>query len=302
MKRHVALLLVASATPALAQPVTQPEHAPCAVEIVHAPAAVRTAIERWVSAEPRCNKHLEVRVVPTAGGFYLLARDDQGQVRERVVPDAQSVAVLVVSWAVDDSLPSTIASAPVAETEPATPVEIAPPARHAPSRQVDDSPELDLHVGQRSHRGEHHALMLGGLTAPDGALGARGQLDVLSLHRWTLGISGVWLPGDHDAPRADMSTLRSSSRLGVYAGRSVALGPIELSAQIGAGAAIESRALMDRRDTTAVRPFGEASLLVTVPLGSRVGLVAGPVVDVEPPHDDVSALNASLFFGLRIGL
>jgi hypothetical protein len=293
VKRHLALLLVATAAPAVAQPVTQPEHAPCAVEIVHAPAAVRATIESWVRAEPRCNKHLEVRVVPTAGGFYLLARDDQGQVRERVVPDAQSVAVLVVSWAADDSLPSPI---------PATPVEIAPPARHAPLRQLDDSPELDLHAGPRTRQGAHHALMLGGITAPDGALGARGQLDVLALGDWTLGFSGAWLPGDHDAPRADMSTLRSSSRLGVYVGRSVELGPLELRAQLGAGAAIEARALMAGGDTTAVRPFGEASLLVTVPLGSRVGLVAGPVVDVEPPHDDVSALNASLFFGLRIGL
>ena len=302
MNRHLALLLLTSATPAVAQPVTEPEHAPCAVEIVHAPTAVRATIESWVHAEPRCNKHLEVRVVPTAGGFYLLARDDQGHVRERVVLDAQSVAVLVVSWAADDSLPSTIPAAPVTERAPATPVELAPPTRHAPSRQLDDSPELDLRTGQRPRRGEPHALMLGGVTAPDRALGARGQLDVLRLGRWDLGISGGWLPGDHDAPRADMSTLRSASRLGMYVGRSVQLGPLDVRAQLGMGAAIESRSLMEGGDTTTVRPFGEASLLVTLPLAARVGLVGGPILGVEPPHDDVSAVHASLFFGVRIGL
>jgi len=302
MKRLLALLLVTSATPAIAQPVPPPEPAPCAVEIVHAPAAVRATIESWVRAEPHCTKHLEVRVVPTAGGFYLLARDARGHVRERVVPDAQSVAVLVVSWAADDSLPATIPAAPVTERAPATPVAIAPPARYAPLRELDDSPELDLHTGKRPRRREHLALMLGGVTAPDGALGARGQLDVLALRHWTLGISGAWLPGDHDAPRAGMSTLESSSRLGVEVGHTFQLGPLALRAQLGAGAAIESRRLMDGGDTTEGRPFAAASLFVTLPLASRVGLVAGPIVDVESPHDDVSGIDASVFFGLWIGL
>jgi hypothetical protein len=76
----------------------------CAVNIVRAPADVRAVVERWVQAEPKCNAKLEIRIVPTEGGLYLLARDDSGRVRERVVPDAQSAGVLVASWVAADSL------------------------------------------------------------------------------------------------------------------------------------------------------------------------------------------------------
>src|SRR4051812_3641665 len=93
---------------AVAQPVTQPEREPCKVTIALAPTDVREEIEAWVRAEPRCERELEVRVVPTDDGLYLTARDPGGHVRERIVPDAQSAAVLVVSWMADDSLGPTL--------------------------------------------------------------------------------------------------------------------------------------------------------------------------------------------------
>ena len=89
-----ACFLLALAGTAVAQPVTHPEHEPCLVTIAYAPDDVRAEIETWVKAEPRCDRQLEVRVVPTEAGLYLFARDSEGHVRERVVPDARSAAVL----------------------------------------------------------------------------------------------------------------------------------------------------------------------------------------------------------------
>lgn len=47
---------------------------------------------------------LEVRVVPTDGGYYLFARDDRGFTRDRLVPDGATAGALVASWMADDSI------------------------------------------------------------------------------------------------------------------------------------------------------------------------------------------------------
>ena len=101
--------------------IAAPLHAdPCAVQIARAPDEIRAEIERWLAREASCNVALEVRVVPTEGGYYLLARDDHGRVRERVVPDGASAGVLIASWANDDELdddhPDGDEPAPVATT------------------------------------------------------------------------------------------------------------------------------------------------------------------------------------------
>src|SRR4051812_33596116 len=106
MRTLIPLTVLATAGSAVAQPIVAPE--PCSVSIARAPDDVRAEIDHWVRAEPRCNASLEVRVVPTDGGYYLFARDNRGRVRERVVPDARSAGVLVASWVADD----TIAVAP----------------------------------------------------------------------------------------------------------------------------------------------------------------------------------------------
>ena len=74
VSRVLALIAVCAPSPAFAQPVTHPERGPCKVVIALAPDAVRTEIEAWVRAEPRCEHELEVRVVPTQDGYYLSAR------------------------------------------------------------------------------------------------------------------------------------------------------------------------------------------------------------------------------------
>lgn len=295
-----ALLLAAASPAAFAQPVIEPPPAHgCSVDVAHAPAEVRAAIESWVRAEPRCDKHLEVRVVPTAGGFYLLARDDQGRVRERVVPDAQSVAVLVTSWAADDTIPAAPAPPP--------PVEVVPPraplVRH-PALQLDDdrAGELDLlGGGLRARPGTRHPIMLGGLAAPDGAFGIRGQIDVGNRGAWVLGISGAALDGGAGGHGDQMrGGSRDRSELDVFLGRSTKVGPLTIRAQLGLGAAVTHRGDMDTGPRIA--PNAEASVLATMPLTARIGLIGGPILDVTRGRDDHPDATPRVFLGVQVGL
>lgn len=172
--------LVLTPSLALAQPVTHPGDVGCRVDVVLAPDSVRRAIESWVAAEPRCAEQLEVRVVPTEGGYYLSARDGSNRVRERIVPDAQSAAVLVVSWMADDSLDPTL-------PEPTPPV-----ALRAPMPAFDlPEPVVELAVRHRrlERSAREHWLSLGALASGNG-LGARGQLDMLRGEHWMVGAGG----------------------------------------------------------------------------------------------------------------
>ncbi|HUS26877.1 MAG TPA: hypothetical protein VMZ53_00155 [Kofleriaceae bacterium] len=72
---------------------------PCSVNIARAPDGVRDVVAKWVLAEHDCGPALEVRIVETPDGLYVLARDEAGRTHERVVPDAQTAGVLVASWA-----------------------------------------------------------------------------------------------------------------------------------------------------------------------------------------------------------
>ncbi|HET9989195.1 MAG TPA: hypothetical protein VFQ65_11760, partial [Kofleriaceae bacterium] len=105
----------------------------CSVNIVRAPDPVRQTIERWLANE-HCTLALQVRIIPTEGGLYVLATDEHGRVRERIVPDAQSAGVLIASWAADDGLGGAAPPPGIAEGAPpvAPPVPMAPPPMAAP--------------------------------------------------------------------------------------------------------------------------------------------------------------------------
>src|SRR5688572_26737906 len=147
----VVLVLVAVAGTAAAQPVTRPEHDPCNVTIAVAPAEVRAEIEAWVRAEPRCERELEVRVLPADEGLYLQARSRDGRVRERVVPDAQSAAVLVVSWMADDSLGPTYPEEERAAlfVPPVQPDQLEIPLAISPPGLVDGAPRVHANGARR---------------------------------------------------------------------------------------------------------------------------------------------------------
>jgi hypothetical protein len=119
---------LAAAQPAAAPPPPAPA-APgtCSVTIVRAPDGVRQTIEQWLARE-HCTVALQVRIIPTEGGLYLLATDEHGRVRERIVPDASSAGVLIASWAADDGLGGATPGPP----PPSAPAPMAPPAPIAP--------------------------------------------------------------------------------------------------------------------------------------------------------------------------
>ncbi len=155
--------------------------APCEVAIARAPDEVRDAIETWVRAEPRCSTQLEIRVVPTQGGYYLFARDPAGHVRERIVPDAQSAGVLVASWVAED-VPG------VEETV----IEIVPPA----TITIDAGPLPAMVVDRVVAKAEPSPrttrwLTLGGMVRMEGGGGGgfRAELDVVSRGNWSAGLS-----------------------------------------------------------------------------------------------------------------
>ncbi len=287
-----------TAAPAAAQPVTHPEPAPCAVTFAYAPEAVRAEIEAWVRAEPRCVRQLELRVVPRDGGLYLVGRDSDGHVRERVVPDAQAAAVLVVSWIADD----TVAPSPVAVAPPSPPQEAPavalPPSSPLPSSPLPALPRLggdELGLVRHAPHGERARsrrwLMLGGV-ASDGEVGARAQLELLVRGRWSLGISGAWLTAPSRGRDARMARDSSRGRAVLSIARELTtLGPVAVRAQLGAGIEIGGDAMTGTR----VAPVGEAALLLTLPLGDTWGIAGGPVLDVTTSGDQPSI---GVFLGL----
>ena len=143
MRKLIIPFVLAAAGPALAQPAPPPAPAPapapaapstCSVTIVRAPDPVRQTVEQWLAKE-HCTLALQVRIVPTEGGLYLLATDEHGRVRERIVPDASSAGVLIASWAADDGLGG--AAPPVAAPPPPPPT---PPASYSQPAYTGPAP------------------------------------------------------------------------------------------------------------------------------------------------------------------
>lgn len=185
MRRALVIALGLAAAPAVAQPVTRPDA--CGATIAYAPDDVRAVIEDWLRGEPSCSSTLEVRVVPTDGGLYLFARDEHGRVRERVVPDAQSAAVLVASWMADD-------------TRPAPPPPLDLPRHESPARGEAPPPRsttelVDGGPSEPRRTSAGHWLALGPMLVARGN-GLRAELDLHSWGAWTLGVSASAVDSD----------------------------------------------------------------------------------------------------------
>lgn len=99
-KSMLATVSLTFAAAALTSAPAQADDAPrCLVEVRRAPDEVRVAIEQWLAGERHCGLPLVVRVIADEGRLFVLAHDDRGRIFEREVPDAESVAALVASWA-----------------------------------------------------------------------------------------------------------------------------------------------------------------------------------------------------------
>lgn len=307
MRALVSITLVgtaAGAASAQAVPVLPPQ--PCSVNIARAPDDVRAVIEMWVRAEHKCTNTVEVRVVPTEGGLYLFARDPQGFVRERIVPDAQSAGVLVASWIADDSF------APIVIATPQPPPAMAEPTLdellvlpRAPG-QFGIAPGIRAKADVRRERPPIPIGVTAGAFTGEGHRGGRVDLE-LGLKRRSRGLAGAVVTASlgvaeswfHDSSASSFASINASEvRIGAGLGWIWSTRTWKLHARAGlvGRLLIATDGLMSidgqpwsdlsehQRGPGAVYG-GEASLLVSRRLGEHWGVFAGPILEKEFAHD-----------------
>ena len=300
--RKVIYALVLLASPAMAQPITQPVTQPqaCAVSIARAPEDVRAVVEAWVRSEPQCNVALEVRIVPTEGGLYLLAQDERGGVRERVVPDAQSAGVLVASWIADDNAP---------QPPPPPPITAAPSLEPAPApayanESVSPPGMSPISISVKAPAPVVRSKWLSaGLMFPtaDGVdPGIRAELDIWRRGAWRIGAAGsigetrtdlYSTSGWGDLTTTDIKTM-------AYLTRTSTFGRWHLRPSIGAGvmysnggAQLDNYAQYYSLDGTFATV--EASLLLSREFGKRWAAYTGPLATVVSQTFETTSSSSS---------
>ena len=154
----------------------------CSVTFVRAPDDVRHVIERWLAKEPRCVSSIELRVLPTDDGYYLLAQRPDGHIHERIVPDATAAAVIVASWVADDWTVSP--ARPLPTTPPPSGAQIVETPAPSVIRHVAVEPS-DSRIGRWFTLGPMISMSAGG------GYGARAELDVLRSGPWIAGLGLV---------------------------------------------------------------------------------------------------------------
>ena len=269
-------LILARAGAALAQPST------CSVTFVRAPDDVRHVIERWLDAEPHCVASIELRVLVTEDGLYLIAQRPDGRIHERMVPDAQSAAVIVASWVADDW---TIAPpAPIAPPPP-------PPAPlPVVARTSDGAAVVTARVDVPS-RGDDHWLSIGPMTrAQDGGgRGIRAELELVRLGSFVGGVAAS-ASASHMAARSPYGTggidandyqLLATLARPINGERwsvrpSIGLGAVHSSVTGFVVDGPPSGYVMDEGTTEDF--VGEASVVVSRRIGDRWAISAGPIV------------------------
>ena len=306
--RTIILLGFVLAAPVAAQPAPPPARAaaagaPCDVTIVRAPDAVRAEVEAWVHAEPHCGATLEVRIVPTASGLYLLAQDHDGHTYERVVPDAESAGVLIASWSADDGVrpvpPPLPAPGPAAGMPDAAPG-LAPPG-------------LTVHVAPAHARSRwaDKWMSLGGIAEMRSGYSGGGVAGEIDLATWGPGFSvGVAAAVVHSntniyGEMASGSLDTEDYKATGYLAYTLRLGAFRLRPSIGGGV-IYTKANASLQDYSmlpgtlrylgddGVFPMGTAAVTAGVVLGPSWELSAGPVGTLlEQRYQLVSPSNAT---------
>ncbi|MCE9578306.1 MAG: hypothetical protein K8W52_34585 [Deltaproteobacteria bacterium] len=141
-----------------------------------------------------------------------------------------------------------------------------------------------------------------GMVRASGHSGARLQVDVLGFGGLSLGLGGTLLAQDPNV--MDVAVPRASGTAYVaYTAR--LLGPIGVRAQLGFGGAIVGHAstssVMAGDSVASSTTITEGALFVSVPLGRRLGLVGGPVVEyAATPLPGTDGRTLSVFAGLQL--
>ncbi|HEX5063055.1 MAG TPA: hypothetical protein VFV99_26955 [Kofleriaceae bacterium] len=305
MKHALVLAIVLAASSASAQPAARGS---CEVTFVRVPETVRPIVERWVQAEPKCNTKLEIRIVPTAGGLYLLARDPSGRIRERVVPDAQSAGVLVASWIAADSLsPYEVRKPPTPEVAPVPPEAmlgsdgqlLAPGEGAAPGAA---GPVITHAVAAEKAPGKPRWLSLGpliGLTGPGGGL--RGEWDAKMYGSWVFGAAAstsrvgmAYLDG-YGYDTIDMFDTKALA----YAGLVGEGGHWHMRGTAGVGV-VYTRAHLDMtasgpQSAEGVFPTAELQLMVGRDFGDHWAIDIGPILSIYAQEMQLESSGAGYY-------
>jgi hypothetical protein len=310
MKHALVLATLLAASTAAAQPMPRPH---CGVTILRAPDDVRSVIEQWVQAEPSCTTKLEIRVVPTEGGYYLLARDEHGRLRERLVPDAQSAGVLVASWvAADASAASTPYDVRAPAVEPQAPV-VAPAMPPVAPPMPPVAPPTAMGPGEAHGPGEAPVvpsavvvksrwLALGAMASMSGTGGGgvRGEWDLKHRAWATLGISGsVSQSGIDYYGYSEYGTMEMiDTKVLGYLALTRDWGKWHLRGALGLGA-VYTRARMSTwsssEEAAGVFPTGELSLSLGRDITRSWGLSLGPVVSIYAQEYNVQEMEPGYY-------
>jgi hypothetical protein len=319
MRNIIRAAVLCAALPASAQPITEPRA--CQVTIARAPEDVRQVVEAWVHSEAQCSIALEVRIVPTEGGFYLLAQDESGRIRERIVPDAQTAGVLVASWIADDNAPAP------AVPPPAPAPAIAPPERPAAIGPVESlSPPglAPIAITKAAPTKRSKWLTAGALfpMSESSSLGIRVEADVARRGKWTFGAAGSLatnetMVGGYSS-NGHMSL--SDSKLMAYVARTWGSGKWQLRPSLGAGVVHTTGDLVmygsgSYYTLTGTFASFEGAVALTRDFGKRWAAYVAPVgtiisqryevmtpTEVYPVDLQRSGLDLSLFSGVRYRL
>lgn len=261
----VAIAIVLVAPPALGQPgrAAPPpgaeDAAPCqaTVTLSRAPDDVRAVVDTWVHSEPSCSHALDVSVDAVDDGYVVNARDSSGRLRVRVVPDSQTLAVLIASWSADDRV------------DPRSPLAVTAD----PPRDPGPTSEVNALAGRR--------LLAAAIVGE--ASGARVELDVLG-HRIPVGIAGS----------AAWSNTQRWLQAVAYLGVAFQSQRWQLRAQLGAGVQ-QTHTLISDGNPIVIDPIIESSVTVSWSVTPSWRFTGGVVV-TEPlseswPYSDGAQNN-----------
>ncbi len=300
----------------------------CQVRIIAAPEPVRAEIEAWVAAERRCRHTLEVRIEASNAGLQVFARDDRGHVRERVVPDGQSIGALIVSWIADDAPAEAAPVAPEAsdtrevslpdiEPEPITPPlpPLTPTPAPAPFRgwarpvaHVTASSEQMLEGGALSTASTQRRwlTLTGALSVSDERkFGVRADLDVTGGRWWSAGLFAAQIESSEDALGIALT------ELGGFVAVEAVSGDWQVRVQGGLGAGLhwvrnhctcDVMGVAERENDAVLRPVAEVGFLIGHSLGARWSFAGGALLSsslIGYGMEEQKLTSLMMFAGLR---
>jgi hypothetical protein len=291
MKAFLALGLLA-----VSAPVARAQEVACSIRVLEAPAEVSEALVGWASGEKICHA-LDVRITPTADGYALWAQADDGRTFTRSVSDAKTAALLVVSWAGDDTLPAA-----------------DPPARYTITshvRQVVPQPTAIASHSAPPAREENRAIVVMAVANPGrgedlyARTGLRASIDLTTNGLWVVGVAGMLT--DEKVNIYDNSTgyryaqaYEPRATLMGYIGRWAAHDHLRFSA--GAGLSYSQLSdvapgpgtpsqMFERVGVTV--PALELSLLAWIPMSGRWAFTGGVVITASEPSSTYDLLKNS---------